>query len=189
MTRDEYKAPSLLQAISSPNNREETMNPAKGDLSDEDIFALPKDDDTSSDEENTRRAADIKPTQFTRRMSEEPNVRAQSARGWSSGVTQSKSSSTPVSGNTDTGTRNTRASRQKSPESSAIDSNSSNKRKHGENGDRFGSGIADQFGQVRTKKGKTYSSVRQKSNSNRPQMNPLQGMSVVHLREGSGSNF
>ena len=183
LTRDGYKAPSLLQSINSSNSRntmrqktspsvpEEKMNPAKEDLSDEDIEALPKDESDTSDEGNTSHAADIKPTLFIRRGSEDPNASSQKANG-TARERKSEAPSILGKGKSTRSAKNTRPSRQLSP-------GSSSKRKNGENDVELGSGMADQFGQIKVKKakaGKTYGSASQKSNTRRAQLTHPKGM-------------
>lgn len=170
LSKDGYKAPSLLQTISSPNNREPAMSTAKDDLSDEDIYALPKDlSDTSSDDERTRRLADIKPTQFIKRGSEEPAAK-------STGGHPRKSDRRDA-----TTTRTTRASKKTSPKPSTLDPSSSNKRKSGADDVEFRAAVEDQFGRVKAKKVKnvkTYKSARQQSNSYRSRVKSLKGMLI-----------
>lgn len=174
LSKDGYKAPSLLQTISSPNNREPAMNTPKDDLSDEDIYALPKDlSDTSSDDERTRRLADIKPTHFVKRGSEEPAAK-------SIGGNPRKSDRASIRRDATT-TMTTRASKKTSPKPSTLDPSSSNKRKRGTDGVEFRAAVEDQFGQVKIKKVKnvkTYKSARQQSNSNRSRLKSLKGMLI-----------
>jgi hypothetical protein len=148
------------------------MTPATEDLSEEEIYALPKDEsDTSSDEEDPR-AADIKPTQFRRLGSREPDAKTQTAKEGSALDNKRKSSSASVRTNAQSSTIKTRSSRQVPLGSS--------KRKDGENGVELGTGMIDQFGRITTKKtknGRTYGSGRQKSNTRLPHLKPPNGTS------------
>lgn len=186
LTRDGYKAPSLLQTISSPNNREATMSPATGNASDEEIYALPKDDSSSSsDEENARRAADIKPTQFIRRGSEEPKSRSNVA-------TKAKRKRTPDAKPAASRARNTRSSHQFDSEHIPGASGNFCGKDNGEDDIKFGTGLVDEFGQVKSKKiksGKTYGYGRTNSTSSRPQAKTLKGMSLFAVYICLGLTF
>jgi hypothetical protein len=196
LTRDAYKAPSLLQTINAPN-KQNTMRPRTSprlpevklksvrDLPDEDIFARPKSESesgSSSDEEGLSHAADIKSTQFIRRTSEEPKPLSQKGKGRSTQV--AKSTCTTVSGNS---TRSTRTAKQLAARSSDLDSTRSlgpSKRKTQENGVNWGTGLADPFGQITVKKrktGRTYASTYQMKNQRPKQPVLLQGMLVCSL--------
>lgn len=201
LTSDGYKAPSLLQTINSPNDRntarprtsqpstERMVSPVKQRLSEDAIYAMPKDEsDSSSDEENAHVAADIKPTHFIRRGSEEPNAKTQKLKGGSKGNNNTKKSSISAKNNATKTTRSARSSRQVPPKPSGFDlssplaPSSSGKRKNGETSVNLSTGMGDQFGQVRVKKskvGKTYGSTSQKSNARHPQHKPPKGMSIL----------
>jgi hypothetical protein len=197
LTRAGYKAPSLLQTINAPNKQnaihpnppqrlpEEKMKSAKEDLSDKDILALPKDEsDDSSDEEDIRRAADIKPTQFAKRASEEPKPRPLQVKGRSS--QDNKSIDTSISSNITSGTKGTNgtgSSKQKLPSidsTSSLAVSNSNKRKK-DGGASTWCNTVDPFGQVvdHAKKARTtkitYTS-HQKSKPTRTQGKASQGM-------------
>lgn len=178
LNRDGYKAPSLLQSISSPNNREPVMNTAKDDLSDEDIFALPRDlSDTSSDDERSRRSADIIPTQFNRRGPEEPAAKSIGGKLRTSNKTSIRRDATLT-------TRTTRASKQTVSNPSNLGPSCSNKRKGGGDSVEFGAAAEGPFGQLKAKKvkkGKTYGSTRQQSSSDFPHSKLLRGMLIESL--------
>lgn len=178
LTRDGYKAPSLLQTISSPNNKKATMRPTVENLSDDEIYASPKDDSSSSsDGENACRAADIKPTQFIKRGSEEPKPK-------SNQVSQRKRKHTPDQNTATSTAKNTRSSRQSAPKPSLSRSSDLSKRNKSADDIKFGTGLADEFGRVELKKiksGKTYGSGRQNVNPNRSQTKSLKGTSLVCL--------
>lgn len=184
LTRNGYKGAPLLQTINSPNNRTTTRpvtsqasaegmgNPTKESLTEEDIYAMPKDEsDTSSGEEN--RAADIKPTKFIKRGSEEPNSNSQKSKGRPTRDNKSTSSSTSVKSNAPNITRSTRLSRKgpSVPSSSPLASGNSNKRKSGDNGVNLSAGT-DIFGDVvprkKAKSAMKYGSASQKSNRPKP---------------------
>ena len=190
LTRDGYKAPNLLQSINSPNNRntmrqkkpqsslEESMKPVNEVLSEEGIYAPPKDQSDSSDEENASRAADIIPTVFIRRGSEDSNVNSQKSKG-AAREGRGKGSSPLPERKAASSIKTTRSSRRLSP-------GSSSKRKNGENDVQLGTGLVDQFGQFKkAKAGKTYGLASHKRHTIRPQQQHNEGM----LENSSISQF
>jgi hypothetical protein len=183
LTRGGYKAPSLLQSVNSPNNRntlrpkllqsapKEKMSPTQEVLSEEDIYALPKDDSDTSEEESASRAADIKPTLFIRRGPEDPNASPRKANR-AARKSEHEGLGTFVKSKTSRGAKYTSSSRPISPESSC-------KRKILKDDLTLGTGIADPFGRVKkARPGKTYGSVSQKSRTKRTHLKDTKGMLI-----------